>query len=1017
MSIAKYAMTHKRVIHFFLIFVLLGGILSFPKLGKKEDAPFVIKEAVLLTKYPGASAKEVEELVTEVIERKIQAARGYDWMKSESRAGSSYIKIAFFESIAKEEFNQIWDELRRKVEDVQAELPPGCMPTQINDDFGDVFGVYYALTADDGFEYSELEDYAEVIRRELVPISEISKVELFGIQPKVINIEITESKLVNAGVTPEMLVNTIQSQNRLIKSGDLTMQNNQIRVEAPGTFQSVEEIENLIITGTGGNPLRIKDLADVSKDYLDPPLTKMRLNGKRAIGIGISTRLGGNSVLMGELANVKLNEIESLLPIGIELEGIYFENEVALEANVDFIINLALAIVIVIVIILFAMGVRSSILIGSSLLFSILGALIFMLLLGIELHRTSLAAIIVALGMLVDNAIVVTDNASINMKRGMNKVDAFIQGASVPQWGLLGATFIAIVSFLPLYLAPNNTAEIIKPLFIVLAISLGLSWIFALIQTTTYGDLIIKEPSKEEANKDPYDSKFYTWLQNLIEKMIAWRWVSLSIVVVLFIVSLKLFGTVEQAFFPAINKPMFKVDYFLPQGTQLEVAQQDMEVIEEFLLAKEEVVQVSITLGAPPLRYYLATTSFSASPTYSNLLIETQDYKQANDLMYELNEFIKDNLPNGMAIFYKFKVSPYPDGIIEPTVLGPDPEVLFEIGEQIKKIMREEPLVENIRTNWREKSMVWNPIYSQNKGQRRGISRDAMANAILRVTDGMQIGEYREGDDSFPILLKDANRKDYDFNNIGSLSIYNSQGKSVPLDQIVEGYDVKWESNLINRRNRQRALAIQSDPIWGVENPEVEAVLMPKINALELPEGYSIFWDGMYKKQLDTNVAVMGQLPVTFFLIAAILVILYNSYRKVVILFLMIPMIMIGITAGFLLTGQAFGFFGLLGVLGLIGMVLKNGIVLLDQAELEMTERNLSEFDAIVAAAVHRAIPVFLAAGTTVLGMVPLLPDPMFGGMAATIMGGLTVAAILTILILPVLYATFYKLKKTENKK
>ena len=250
MSIAKYAMTHKRVIHFFLIFVLLGGILSFPKLGKKEDAPFVIKEAVLLTKYPGASAKEVEELVTEVIERKIQTTRGYDWMKSESRAGSSYIKIAFFESIAKEEFNQIWDELRRKVEDVRAELPPGCMPTQINDDFGDVFGVYYALTADDGFEYSELEDYAEVIRRELVPISEISKVELFGIQPKVINIEITESKLVNAGVSPDMFFNTLQSQNKLIKSGDLTMQNNQIRVEAPGTFQSVEEIENLIITGT-----------------------------------------------------------------------------------------------------------------------------------------------------------------------------------------------------------------------------------------------------------------------------------------------------------------------------------------------------------------------------------------------------------------------------------------------------------------------------------------------------------------------------------------------------------------------------------------------------------------------------------------------------------------------------------------------------------------------------------------------------------------------------------------------
>jgi len=415
MSIANYAMTHKRVIHFFLVFTILGGILAFPKLGKKEDAPFVIKEAALVTRYPGASAAEVEELVTEVIERKIQATRGYDWMKSESSAGQSYIKIAFFESIPKEEFNQIWDELRRKVEDVQAELPPGCFPTLINDDFGDVFGIYYALTADEGFEYSELEEYAEVIRRELVPISEVSKVELFGTQPKVINVEISQEKLVNAGVNPDMILEAIQAQNKLIETGKIVMENQQIRVDAPGTFQSIQEIENLIITGTGGNQFRLGDLVDVSKGYQDPPVTKMRMNGKRAVGIGVSTRSGGNSVLMGELVDEKLDQIEALLPIGIELEGIYFENEIAVEANMDFIINLILAIVIVIVIILFAMGVRSSILIGSSLLFSILGALIFMLILNIELHRTSLAAIIVALGMLVDNAIVVTDNATINM--------------------------------------------------------------------------------------------------------------------------------------------------------------------------------------------------------------------------------------------------------------------------------------------------------------------------------------------------------------------------------------------------------------------------------------------------------------------------------------------------------------------------------------------------------------------------------------------------------------------------
>ena len=1015
MSIASYAMSHRRVIHFFLFFTLLGGILAFPKLGKKEDAPFVIKEAVLITRYPGASAAEVEELVTEVIERTIQATRGYDWMKSESSAGQSYIKIAFFESISKDEFNQIWDELRRKVEDAQAELPPGCLPTLINDDFGDVFGMYYALTADDGFEYIELEEYAEVLRRELVPISEVSKVELFGVQTKVINVEISEDKAVNSGVQPEMILEALQSQNKLVETGEIIMQNKQIRVDAPGTFQSVEELKNLIITGKGGNQFRLKDLTKISMGYLDPPATKMRMNGKRAVGIGISTRLGGNSVLMGEMVNEKIEELKSLLPLGIELEGIYFENEVALEANIDFVKNLALSIIIVILVVLAGMGVRNGILIGSSLVFSILGALVFMLLLNIELHRTSLAAIIVALGMLVDNAIVVADNATINMKRGMDKVTAFIQGASVPQWGLLGATFIAIISFLPLYLAPNNTAEIIKPLFIVLSISLFLSWIFALIQTTTYGDFIIKAPKKEKSPKDPYSSKFYIGLKAFIERAIAYRWISLSIVVVVFILSIILFGTVKQAFFPAINKPLFKVDYFRPIGSQLELVEKDMQAIEAFLMNKEEVENVSITLGAAPLRYYLATTSFTQATNYSNLLIETQDYKQAEELMYELRDFIDNNLPDGLAIFYKFKVSPYPDAIIEPTILGPDPVILQEIGEKVKEIMRNEPLVENIRTNWRGKSMVWNPVYSQNKGQRLGITRESMANAILRVTDGQQIGVYREGDDAFPILLKDLNKKDYDYGNIGSLPIYSNEDKAIPLDQVVEGYDIRWEYNLINRRNRQRALAIQCDPIWGIENPEVEAILMPLINAIELPEGYSIFWDGMYKKQTDTNVAVMGQLPLTFFLIAAVLVILYNSYRKVLMLFLMLPLIIIGITLGFLITGQAFGFFGLLGVLGLFGMILKNAIVLLDQADLEMSERNENRYNAIVKAAVSRAIPVALASGTTILGMIPLLPDPMFGGMAATIMGGLSVGTFLTILVLPVLYATLYKLKKTEN--
>ena len=618
----------------------------------------------------------------------------------------------------------------------------------------------------------------------------------------------------------------------------------------------------------------------------------------------------------------------------------------------------------------------------------------------------------------MDNAIVVTDNATIAMKRGVPKVKALIDGATIPQWGLLGATFIAIMSFLPLFLAGSNTAEIIKPLFIVLAISLGLSWIFALIQTTVYGEFILKEPKKGTEGGDPFAGAFFVKLKAFVEKCIEFRWVTLITVIIVFVLSLVMFRFVKQAFFPAINKPMFKVDYFLPQGNSIKEIEKDMIEIESFLLAKEEVRNVSITLGASPLRYYLATVSWNGRPNMANLLIETENYKQADALMYELKEFLDNSFPDGLSIFYKFKVAPAPDAIIEPTFIGPDPDVLRKLTEKAKDIMRNEPLVENVRDSWGNKTMVWNPVYSQNKGQRLGITRENVAMAIKLITDGVNVGNYREGDDMVPILIKNINRDQYDYGNLGSLPVYGSQSLTpISLDRVVEKYDVKWEEFMIKRYNRQRALTAQSDPIWGVENPEVEAILMPMINNMELPEGYSIFWDGIYYKQTMTQKAIGDKLGIAMFLIIAVLVVLFNSYRKVTMLLLMIPLIMIGVTAGFLLTGQYFGFFAILGVLGLIGMVLKNAIVLLDQTELEITENKRTPYDAIVLSAQSRAVPVSMAAGTTILGMTPLLPDPMFGGMAATIMGGLAVATVLTIIVLPVMYATMYKLRKPENEK
>ncbi len=1011
MNIAGYALNHKQVIYFFLAITIIGGIIAYDMLGKREDAPFVVKEMIVTTYYPGASQYEVQEQITEIIEREIQSHPMVDWIKSESKPGYSRIHISMYQSIAGTEFQQIWDEMRRKVLNVQPQLPKEASTIMVNDDFGDVFGIYYTVTADEGFSYAELEDYAQYIKQQLVTIKDVAKVNLFGIQDRIVNVYISEQKLSNAGITPDDIEQALRSQNKLVNSGEIQTGTREIRVDAVGTFQSLDEIENLVITGKSGNQIRLSDLATVEKSYVDPPSTKMRMNGLPAIGIGIATKVGGNSVKMGEKVTQKLEEIQKLLRVGIEINGVYHEDEVAVAANNDFLINLAISVAIVVFLILLAMGTRAGILIGSSLLFTIAGTLMFMMPAHIELHRTSLAAIIIAMGMLVDNAIVVTSNAQTAMLRGAKRKKALMDGATIPQWGLLGATIIATLSFLPLYLAPNNTAEIIKPLFVVLAIALSLSWIFALTQTPVFGDFILKKGSGE-TGKDPYDTPFYHKLTKFIEGVVAWRWVTIGTVVVLFILSMYLFKFVKQDFFPAINKKQFKVDYFLPQGTDINTLEADIQKIEKFLLVRDDVKNVSVSLGAPPLRYYLATISWSPRPYYANFVIETTDYKAADSVMVILKKYVNNNLPDAMAVFHKFKVSPYPDATIEATFDGPDENVLRDLAEQAKAIMRDEPSVNNVRDSWGERTLKIEPVYSQNKGRIANVTRSEMAFAIQRVTDGQQIGAYREHEWVLPIVLKDVNRDNYDYSNFGSIPIMNAAGSIVALEQVTDALKLEWEAKNIRKYNRQLSIVAQCELEPGVGNKEAEAKLMPLIEAIDLPPGYILWWDGIYEDQTDSTNAIMSNMLLTVILILSILMLLFGDIRKTTIVILMVPLVMIGVTFSFLASGLMFGFFAILGLLGLVGMVIKNAIVLFDQAEEEMKTNGKSKYQSIIIAARSRAIPVAMAAGTTILGMIPLLPDPMFGGMAVTIMGGLFIATILTIIVLPAFYAIFFNLKK-----
>ena len=1014
MNIAKYSLDYPKIIYFFLVVMIIGGVLSFGSLGKKEDSPFVIKTAVLITQYPGASPQEVEELVTEPIEREIQSMRRVYKIKSDSYYGMSKINIELSPATPPEEMPQMWDELRRKVLNVQSQLPQGASTINVSEDFGDVFGIYFSLTADEGFSYHDLREWGQRLKTELVTIEGVQKVALFGEQTEVVNVFISMSKLANSGINLNSLMQTIKSQNSLINTGEKKAGNIQLKVLAEGTYKNLTDIRNQLISTQTGQQIRLGDIAVIEKGYLEPPSTLIRVNGKRAIGIGVSTAPDYDVVKAGDAVRLKLAQLEQQMPIGIEILSLYPEDQIAREANNGFILNLIESVLIVIFIILIVMGVRAGLLIGSSLIFCIGGTLLIMQFMGVGLNRTSLAAFIIAMGMLVDNAIVVTDNAQIAIKRGVRRRQALIDGATIPQWGLLGATMIAVFSFLPLYLAQSSVAEMIKPLFIVLAVSLLLSWVLALAQTTVFGNFILKE-GDGEAGKDPYDKPFYHKFGHFLRFLIRYKVITLMVMIGLFMVSLVVMGLLPQNFFPNMDKPYFRADCFLPEGYSIRETERDMGKIEDFLMQQEEVVNVSGTYGSSPLRYYLASTSFGPKSNFGNLLVEVKDKKYTAAVEARLNEYVRENYPNILIRASLFKLSPAVEANIEFGFIGDNIDTLTLLTEKAMAIMRRCDMATDVKNSWGNKVPVWEPAYSQERGQRLGITRQAVAYALKIATNGLALGDYREKDLFMPILLKEDNIEYSGIDNMRTLPVFSQSGYAVPLAQVVDSFAFNYNYNVIKRYNREKVMMAQCDSKRGANTmaafTQVKKALQEE---MVLPQGYRMKVFGEDETQEESNSAMAANLPLTFILMFMVLLFLFKTYRKPTIILLMVPLIFIGVVFGLAVTGKMLDFFAILGVLGLIGMNIKNAIVLVDQIGIEEA-KGTPRLEAVIEATKSRIVPVSMASGTTILGMLPLLFDAMFGGMAACIMGGLLVASLLTIFVLPVTYSLLFRVKVTDT--
>lgn len=1009
MKLVKYFLQNKSVTILILAFILVGGIFAYVKMGKLEDAPFTIKQALVLTPYPGASPSEVQTQVTDVLEQAIQSLGELYYLKTENRAGLSKITVYVKKEIRADQMQQLWDKLRRKVGDVQEKLPSGAGVSVVNDDFGDVLGVFYALTGN-GRTYRELEQQAKQIKNDILKVKDVAKVELYGIQTPTIDIVVSPSVMGQSDITTADIARAFDSQNKVVDAGAIETTENRIRIESTGNFYSLDEIRNLTIVSKTGENFRLNDIARINEGYMTPASNLMRVNGEPALGIAISTVSTGNVVDMARLVEQRIEWFSENMSSDFTLESVYDQGYESDVANQGFILNLIISVITVVAILLFFIGFKNGLLVGSGLIFSIFATLIVMYASGIALQRMSLAAIIIAMGMLVDNAIVVSDSILVNMQRGMRKRVAILRACSSTAMPLLAATVIAILTFMPIYYSPHITGELLSSLVIVIGVSLMFSWVFALTQTPYCIQEFVRRPRPDQLQGALFSGKYYDKFRASLRFVIGYKYVTVSILIVLLILSAWSFKFIPKVFVPSLDKQYFTIDMWLPEGVRIEKTDQMAGKMADYIESLNLSESVSTYVGRTPPRYYLSNVAFGPQPNYAQLLVKSPTSKQSRKLQAALDDSIRLHFPEPLIKVNKFEISPLTEAFIEARFLGPDQKVLDSLVGSAIEIMRHNPKVIDARNEWGNMAMVIKPQYDPVKAGLIGITKSSMMESVKSISDGVAVGVYRDNENKVPVLIKSDVQKTMDINSLGNFSIWNGE-KSAPLSQVTSSIETSWEYPQIRTYNRQLSMAAMCGIKQGYTMTEVHTEIRDEIENMKLPEGYSFFWDSQYKDQSEGLQAIVTFFPLAFLLLIVILVALFGNFREPIIIIAILPLSLIGVSVGMLLTGFDFGFFPIAGWLGLLGMIIKNVIVLIDEINVQY-KSGVSLYNSIIEATVSRTRPVLMAATTTIFGMVPLLFDVAFGGMAATIVFGLTFATVLTLFVTPALYAIFYNVKK-----
>ena len=998
-DISKWAFENKKLIYFLIAVLIVGGAYSSYEMSKLEDPEITVKLAMVVTTYPGASAHQVELEVTDVLEKNIRSMGNIDNVESYSYNDLSLIQVELKTTVKETDVEQCWDLLRRKVANAQAELPEGASPSIVKDDFGNVYGMFFALTGD-GLSDRELSDYSELVKREVSELDGVERVDLYGKRPECINISLLQDRMANLGVKPAEVLATLNGQNQTTYTGYYDNGDNRIRVTVSDKFKTVEDIGRMLIQGHDADQLRLSDIARIEKDYEDPTRNELFYDRQRAIGIMVAASPDADIIKVGHRVEKKLEQLKAeRLPVGVECHKVFYQPERVGTSLGTFILNLIESVIIVVVILMIAMGFKSGVIIGISLVVTVFGSFLFLYFMDGTMQRVSLASFVLAMGMLVDNAIVIIDGILVDLKAGKSRMEAMTAIGRQTAMPLLGATLIAIIAFLPIFMSPDTAGVYTRDLFIVLAVSLLLSWVLALVHVPLMADRILHPEisATTAAGKRVYEGKIYAVLRSLLTFSLAHRWSFVFTMIALVLLSAFSYRFMKQGFFPDMVYDQLYMEYKLPEGTNSTRVARDLEEIEAYLKKRPEVTHVTASIGGTPARYNLVRNVANPSLSYGELIIDFTSPDDLVDNMAEIQQYLSQHCPD----------------------------------------------VYLITTDWEPQIPVLTIEYDQPTARAIGLSRNDVSLSLLTATSGIPIGSFYEGIHKDNIYLRCLDEHGNPIENLDNTQVFSSLPSlnglltqemmmklktgtlskeelvetlmgTTPLKQISKRIDVKWEDPVVPRYNGQRSQRVQCSPVPGVETEKARQSIAAQIEQIPLPDGYRLQWQGERNASTKSMQYLFKNFPFAIILMISILIMLFKDYRKPVIIFCTIPLVFVGVVAVMLLTGKTFNFVAIVGTLGLIGMIIKNGIVLMDEITLQINQ-GVEPVTALIDSSQSRLRPVMMASLTTILGMIPLLPDAMFGSLAASIMGGLLFGTLITLLFIPILYALFFHIKKTDK--